>query len=64
MRNIKNMLVGAILVALSGCNGLSAGGYVEMGAKGQVDNTCMCRGENCSCSPENAILSTDGLLQE
>jgi hypothetical protein len=37
---------------LSGCNGLSAGGFVELGSKNRaMGDTCLCRGENCACAP-------------
>lgn len=44
---------------LSGCHGLSAGGFVELGSKNRaMGDTCLCRGESCACDPGNngAIL--------
>ena len=44
---------------LSGCNGLSAGGFVELGSKNrEMGDTCLCRGESCACAPGDSGSST------
>lgn len=51
-RIILSSLALSFGLLLSGCNGLSAGGFVELGSKNRaMGDTCLCRGESCACAP-------------
>jgi len=56
--SVKKLAAMATLVfgmSLTGCNGISAGGYFEMGGRTQpMGDQCLCRGENCACAPSNS----------